>query len=123
MSSLSKISSKIQQQQSPPPLTTDITMVNETEEHESSKSMPEWIRNARGLVYQHDYDGFNDPDAVEIKPPECVVDANTQSVYQCIKCGNKQFYRDDIHRMKCTRCYNKAFNKVRPTKWVKFKAY
>lgn len=89
---------------------------------EVSQPVPEWISNAKGLLYMDDYDGFIDPDAVKIKPPECVLDDNTQSVYQCIKCGNKQSNREDIHRMKCIRCYNKAFNKVRPTKWVKFKA-
>lgn len=84
---------------------------------------PIWKTNVKGLYYLEDYDGIIDMDSVPVEIPHCTIDATTQPVYQCIKCGNKQSNYEDIHRMKCTRCYNKAFNKIRPTKWVKFSAY
>lgn len=93
--------------------------VHQEEEEEEDDT---WTEDVRGLVYLDDHDGFIDPEAVKIELPKCTIDEAVTSVYQCIKCGNKQPAEGNIHRMKCSRCYNKAFNKVRPTKWVKFRA-
>lgn len=84
---------------------------------------PEYKTNVRGLFYLEDYDGVIEPNAMALEIPQCTIDSNTEPQYQCIKCGNKQSNYVDIHRMKCSKCYNKAFNKIRPTKWVKFRAY
>lgn len=116
------------QQTDTTPVTTTITKVEESDDvvmkdASSGHQLPEWLEEAKGLVYLEEVDGFIDPDAIKIEPPKCGIDDKVVSVYQCIKCGNKQSNRDDIHRMKCTRCFNKAFNKIRPTKWVKFRAY
>lgn len=99
-------------------LTTNIVEIDD-----SDQPVPEWISNAKGLVYMDDHDGFLDPDAEKINLPNCSIDPSTLSVYQCLKCGNRQSNREEIFRMKCTRCLNKSFNKIRPTKCVKFKAY
>ena len=91
---------------------------------------PEYKRNVLGIIYLDDFDGKIDDinessnQTIEI-PSHGTIDPNVQPQYQCIKCGKIQTNEslDEIHRMKCLRCYNKAFNKIRPTKWVKFHAY
>lgn len=90
-----------------------------------SEPEPEWKSDARGLIYFDDYDGLVDTDAEPIVPPECSINQEVPSVYQCIKCGRKSNATptgDTLFRFKCSRCFGKAFNKIRPTKWVKFHA-
>lgn len=105
--------------------TTTIVKIENSDgddQHAHQEEDESWFEDVKGLVYLDDHDGFIDPDAVKIELPKCTIDDTVTSVYQCIKCGNKQPAENNIHRMKCSRCYNKAFNKVRPTKWVKFNA-
>ena len=91
------------------------------------ETIPESLRNAekdvQGLVYLEKYDKIRDVNDVPITMPVCGIDAKTPSVYMCMKCGTKQNTRIEIHRLKCSRCYNKAFNKIRPPKWQKFYAH
>ncbi|KPM01845.1 hypothetical protein NH340_JMT07029 [Sarcoptes scabiei] len=114
--------------------TTLIEKCDELElESVDMSNWPEYKRKVKGLVYLDEFDGVlrednEDENGLEnrIKIPKCdefIVDLAKaqQPQYQCIKCGLIQTMANEIHRMKCNRCFNKAFNKMRPTRWTKFK--
>lgn len=104
-------------------LTTEIIKIN-CPKSLVNEDWPEYKRNVKGLVYLEEFDGHLDEDATPIElPPIGIIDLNTKPEYQCIKCGKIQSFNEEIHRIKCPRCFNKAFNKIRPTKWVKFSAF
>ncbi|XP_075680163.1 uncharacterized protein LOC113799225 [Dermatophagoides pteronyssinus] len=119
-----------QQSSSSTKLTTEI-MESRSDFTINTDNWPEYKRNVLGLLYLDDFDGEIDEinesnQLIELPLQLGNIDPNKQPQYQCIKCGKIQtneLQTNDIHRMKCLRCYNKAFNKIRSTKWIKFHAY